>query len=165
MGYITDQQLQDAADGIVRIGPGQPYSAWYLKAITRCNNRAFGIIKRVLASRGYSAIAIAAWADGTEFNLDLGLFFLCLESRNDLTPQAMAMLDNYDRRLELNDVIVTDATGTVIPPDADPNNPCGTGQITQIPCVQTPRGVFPSDWGYGNCGGPGNQGESCPGGG
>jgi hypothetical protein len=128
-GYLSDQQLQNIADSIVRPSVNGQYPPWYLDAITTANNRAWGIIRRILAGRGYNAAQIAAWVDGPEFQNDLGLYWLGVDTRNNLRPEAQAMLQAYDRREELANVIVTDSLGNILQPMADSGNPVGTGAL------------------------------------
>ena len=123
----------------MRPSPNGSYPTWYLTAITTANNRAWGLIRRTLAGRGYSSAQIAAWVDGPEFQNDLGLFWLGVDSRNNLKPEAQAMLVAYDRREELANVLVTDVAGNLLQPLADSGNPVGTGPL------DTSGDLFPSN--------------------
>jgi len=159
--YITQNQLQSAADAIVRPSPSQPYASWYVLALANALVRSSGLIRRTLAGRGYSPTLIAAWTDGAEFQLDLSLFFIGVDARNDLKPEALAMLEKYDRREELSKVFFTDSVGNFIPPDAaGTGNPVGTGLIHGAPRVCTPPGLFGQRRnGYWGGNGDWNQGE------
>jgi hypothetical protein len=149
LSYLTLTSFQASMDGMVRPSPSQPYPAWYLDALTTALARATGIIRRTLASRGYSPTAIAAWVDGPEFCYDLAVYWLYTDSRLDLDFKGEDP-KRYDRREELVRVQVTDALGNPIPPDnAGYGNPASSGPIVGIPRARNPRGLFAEDQGYG----------------
>lgn len=88
MPYITDAVIK--AGLAARLGYSQDEQESHWDTLARNgNNAAYGMIRRALVARGYSATQIDQWDDREEFNLNLAI---CYAIRHGATTR------NYDQQ-------------------------------------------------------------------
>lgn len=143
--------LQAISDTLQQAGVSNLPPQW--SSIAQQNQaRAYNMIVSVLSGRGFTAAQIAAWDRGTEFELDMAIFFSLQRGGSLATSLDDKFLKTFDRRDELKEVIYT--TGGSV---ADPQ---GTAGLPNVGDMDTSEDIFvlpPSDSGqpYDDFPGPG----------
>jgi hypothetical protein len=102
----------------------QPY--WDV-IVTDSHQSAWNEIVRRLAMRGHSLGQINTWDAGSEFEIDISLFW-CLTKGAGLHGYDDKFITKLDRRDELDDVIITSG-GSIVVPDGDTGDQVGFGYL------------------------------------
>jgi hypothetical protein len=125
-GFLTDQELSDRLDAILRPAAGEARPAFWAdsQAIKDSNAFAWGVIRSTLAGRGYSTTQVMLWDDGLVAQADLALWRLAVFGKllTDLSPD---MIDRLDRRKELETQPIVGPDGLPIVPELPPVSALG----------------------------------------
>ncbi len=96
---------------------GQPQPPWTPNLSARAHARAYLFIVRTLASRGFLLSQITAWDEGPSFEVDLTVWYVCVQLNTLHTVSVdEKFLTTFNREKELSCLPALTIAGVATPP-------------------------------------------------
>jgi hypothetical protein len=135
--FLDDAALKSRLADVQQMFTGSAeLQAWWTSIISDSNRAAYNDINTALLARGYTAAQIAAWDQGIDFQVDIGLWRALVKggATKDWGPESKAYIDELDRRGELALAVITNG-GVVVEPvlPATGAGPISFGQMKNDP--------------------------------
>lgn len=128
--FVTDSAIRQRLASLLKTDAGKVPAYWDI-IISDSNLAAYQEIVGRLAERGYDAGQIASWDRGSEFEIDIGLFWSLVKGAG-LHAYDDKFIKNLDRRAEIDDVIVLAAGVIILPNNSAQGTKIGWGQVSTV---------------------------------